>query len=381
MAIVICLSASQAAAEIIGQERGILGGDEGFFRPRNGVVAGASVVIAALPYARTVTCGAYTLTGTAPGAGAVTWTASPSGASGSCTGTTSWSCVIDIDPDATGEGVEVITVAQSGASSAQATLGFYVDGEHSCFLSQSVDGSYNSTLANNDAVATWENLGSSALDVTQATGSAQPTFRTSIVAGQPVVSADGSDWLRGSTSSDWIFLTESNDYTVCIVFLADTYTTAVQTVVSTQAIVGSTSSRGWSAFHDNRTGSSRFDRMRSYGSNGTTRIYQLESADNGASSDKYNLISIVHDNDGGAGADAFLNGNGVLIDDDIGTNTYSSVAPTGALTLFAETDNGQPLTGDIFRVLIYQSALTSTQRSINQAVDEWALGGTLPVTP
>ena len=55
--------------------------------------------------------------------------------------------------------------------------------------------------------------------------------------------------------------------------------------------------------------------------------------------------------------------------------------PLGPLTLCAETDAGVPLTGDLFRVLIYASALTSTQRGINLAVDEWALGGTLPVTP
>jgi hypothetical protein len=39
------------------------------------------------------------------------------------------------------------------------------------------------------------------------------------------------------------------------------------------------------------------------------------------------------------------------------------------------------LTGDVTKVLIYASSLTSTQRGINLAVDEWALGGTLPVTP
>jgi len=65
--------------------------------------SGASLTINAMPYTRTVTCGSYTLTGSASGAGAVSWSASPSGASGSCTGTTSWSCVVSVAPDATGE--------------------------------------------------------------------------------------------------------------------------------------------------------------------------------------------------------------------------------------------------------------------------------------
>ena len=34
--------------------------------------------------------------------GAVSWSASPSGASGACTGTDSFSCVVDVDPDAVG---------------------------------------------------------------------------------------------------------------------------------------------------------------------------------------------------------------------------------------------------------------------------------------
>ena len=38
------------------------------------------------------------------------------------------------------------------------------------------------------------------------------------------------------------------------------------------------------------------------------------------------------------------------------------------------------MTGSVFRVMIYQSALSSTQRGINKAVDEWALGGTLPAS-
>ena len=124
---VVALLAYPSHARILGQQTGIMGSDDGIWRP---ATTAPTITIDALPYARTVTCSSYTLTGTAPGAGAVTWSASPSGASGACTGTTSWSCVVDVDPDATGEGVETITVAQSGATSATATIGFYVDGEH-----------------------------------------------------------------------------------------------------------------------------------------------------------------------------------------------------------------------------------------------------------
>jgi fermentation-respiration switch protein FrsA (DUF1100 family) len=64
--------------------------------------------------------------------------------------------------------------------------------------------------------------------------------------------------------------------------------------------------------------------------------------------------------------------------------TFSAVAPTGPLTICSSNNSGLdafPITGDLFRAIIYASSLTSTQRGINLAVDEWALGGTLPVTP
>ncbi len=373
LAAVLVLSASQAGAEVIGHERGILGGEEGFFRTRNGVVVGSSVVIAALPYARTVTCGSYTLTGTAPGGGAVTWSASPSGSSGSCTGTTSWSCVVDVDPDASGEGVEVITVAQSGASSAQATLGFYVDGEHSCFLSQSVDGSYNSTRVNLDPVATWENLGSSALDVTQATGSAQPTFRTSIVGGQPIVRCDGGDSLAASTASDWTYLHDGTDWTIDAANLY-TGTASSQIIVATTIALDSATNRGLSVWHPVTTGGVRFTI-----SEGATR--PVRSSTVSSSPSVFNLSTMILDDDGGAGSDGFVYLNGVLGNSPVRSGTYSATAPPAGVTVCAETDGGAALTGDLFRVLIYQSALSATQRDINKSVDEWALGGSLPVTP
>lgn len=373
LAAVLVLSASQAGAEVIGHERGILGSDEGFFRPRNGVVVGSSVVIAALPYARTVTCGSYTLTGTAPGAGAVTWSASPSGSSGSCTGTTSWSCVVDVDPDASGEGVEVITVAQSGASSAQATLGFYVEGEHSCFLSQSVDGTYNSTRVNLDPVATWENLGSSALDVTQATGSAQPTFRTSIVGGQPIVRCDGGDSLAASTASDWIFVHNGSDSTLSGITLLSSITTST-TIVGTRTIT-STSSRG-SLFDVTSANAARMST-----SNGSGVVLAATSAGSIFNLSVFSSFASITDDDGGGGNDGFVFVDGASVASGASSGGYSTNDPAAPLTICSGAAASRPVTGDLFRVLIYQSALSATQRDINKAVDEWALGGTLPVTP
>jgi hypothetical protein len=352
-------------------------GPHNAFLPEPGVLAApvspgggggaAALVIDAMPYARTVTCSDYTLTGTASGgSGAVSWSASPSGASGACTGTTSWSCVVDVAPDAVGEGVEVITVARSGAASDTETIGFYVDGEHSCFLSQSVDGSYNSTVANNDAVGTWQNLGSSALDVTQGTGSAQPTFRTSIVGGQPVVRCDGGDRIAATTASDWTFLYQGADFTVEHVGAT---TSGNGTYLTTAAVNGG---HGYASLS---VVSSVYMQIVN-----ATPATNLDFSKSSYTAGQFHLTSQILDDDGGAGNDGSIYLDSLAVATAARASTFS-VTTAAALNVCAYAAAGLPLTGDLFRAIIYQSALTSTQRGINKAVDEWALGGALPVTP
>jgi hypothetical protein len=345
-----------------------LGGDQGIYSPAFNS-SGPAVVIDAMPYARTVTCSDYTLTGSAPGAGAVSWSASPSGDSGVCTGTTSWTCVVNVDPDASGEGVETITVAQSGAASDTETIGFYVDGEHSCFLSQSVNGLYNSGLSNLDAVATWENLGSSALDVTQGTAGAQPTFRTSIVNGSPVVRCDGGDGLAAAAAADWTFLHDGNDNTIDSIALKSGTggsSTIVANKTGTDGILGTRHSM----LHTNL----RFYRNVGTGLSSSNAV----SANNAAGNDVFHSMVSWVDDDAGAGSDVFVSTDGVVVG---AAGVVYSVLDASRLGVCFDGSGASALTGDLFRVLIYQSALDATQRGINKAVDEWALGGTLPVTP
>jgi lysophospholipase L1-like esterase len=341
---------------------------------RTTAAPGPSITIAALPYARTVTCSSYTLTGTAPGAGAVTWSASPSGASGACTGTSSWSCVVDVDPDAVGEGVETITVAQSGATSATATIGFYVEGEHSCFLRQSVNGLYNSGLVDAAAVATWENLGSSGLDVTQGVGTAQPTFRTSCQGGGPCVRFDGSDVLKASTASDWTFLNTGADATVMMeARTTSSNPNALFYVLATAAVGASTTSRGITLYYDDRSGSSRSDFVGWAISKGSAPLaVSVTSANDDFTAATWHMWAAVLDDDGSTGNDGFQFVDGAA------ATTYSASDPTSPLALGDEgTARTFAFIGDVGDVLIYSSALTETQRGINDTVAAWASGGDL----
>ena len=329
--------------------------------------ATASVTIDAPAYTRTVTASSYTLTGTSTGSGAVTWSASPSGSSGACTGTDTWSCVVTVTPDAVGEGVEVITVTRGAASDTE-TLGFYVAGAHSTFLSQNVNGSYNVGLADLDAVSTWENVGTSALDITQAGAAAlKPTFRTAMVGGQPTVRCDGGDSLAASTATDWTFLNSGVDWTIEINGRMVSGLGS-GTYIATAAASGGNGTAAINVANDmylnmyNATPAQNFSLQKAY----TINVFHL--------------VSFVLDDDGGAGADLSNNVDSLAAATAARASTYSATTAS-ALSVCKYAGGTFPLLGDLFRVLIYQSALDSTQRGINKAVDEWALGGTLPVTP
>ena len=336
-------------------------------RPDQG--GASSLTIDAMPYTRTVTCtGTYTLTGTATGGGAVTWAASPSGDSGACTGTGSWSCDAAVSPNVAGEGLETITISQSGGGSDTVDVGYYVAGSHSCFLAQSINGAYNVGMADLDAVATWENVGSSALDVTQAVGAAQPTFRTSIVGGQPVVRCDGGDRLAAATAADWTYLYDGTNFTVDAIHTRAA--AGVQTYLSTTTA----------------TGAHGFTYTADAVSNVYFQIFNAAPAQNininrgGNTALVFHLGQLILDDDGGAGADGNIYVDGTGPTTGARASTYS-VTTASALNICAFSGGGSPTTGDLFRIIIYQSALDATQRGINLAVDEWALSSTLPVTP
>lgn len=374
---VVALLAYPSHARILGQQTGLMGSEDGIWRP---AITGPAVIIDALPYARTVTCSTYTLTGTAVGGtGAVAWSASPSGASGACTGTDSWSCVVDVDPDTAGEGVETISVTRTGLASGTVTIGFYVDGEHSCFLSQSVNGSYNSGLSDLDAVATWENLGSSALDITQATGTAQPSFRTSCQGGGPCVRFDGTDVLKAATASDWTFLNTGADATVMMeARTTSSNPNALFYVLATAAVGASTTSRGITLYYDDRSGSSRNDFVGWAISKGSAPLaVSVTSANDDFTSATWHMWAAVLDDDGSTGNDGFQFVDGAAVGAAAAT-TYSASAPTSPLALGDEgTARTFAFIGDVGDVLIYSSALTETQRGINDAVAAWASGGDL----
>lgn len=340
----------------------------------------SNVVITALPYARTTTCtGSITLTGSGVGAGAVTWAASPSGDSGACTGTTSWSCAVSVAPNAAGEGVETITVTQASTGSAAVDVGFYVAGSHSCFLAQNVDGTNNSSLVNGNPVATWENLGSSALDVTQATGGAQPTFTTNCMGSTPCLRFDGGDKLQAGAAADWAFLNSGVDASLSLTARTTSSNPDALFYVASTAVQGaSTGSRGITLYYDDRSGSSRNDLVGWATSKGSAPLsVSVTSANGDFTAATWHTWTAIVDDDAGAGNDGFQFVDGAAVGAAVAT-TYSALAPAAPLTLGDEgTTRTFAFIGDMGDVLIYSTALTPTERGINNAVAAWSSGGAL----
>lgn len=363
---VVALLAYPAGAEVVGQQRCILGGEDGFFRCPAAAASEDTVIIDAMPYERTVTCDTYTLTGTFTGSAPTAWSASPSGDTGSCTDTGggTFSCLVDVDPDDSGEGVETITIGNDTVE-----IGFYVAGSHSCFLSQSVDGSYNSTLADLDAVATWSNVGTSGLDVSQGTGAAQPTFRTSIVGGNPVVRCDGGDNLAGASAVGWAYLHDGSGSTVDSVVLMTN--TGLNTIAATSSGGGANRGFGW---RTNTTALASY-----YMSDGSALRINASSGNNVFTINTFNQHTSTLASASTPDMTGYINGTSVVTANS--SASFSSDDPANPLRICASGIGTNLMTGDLFRVSLYPSELTNTQRGINLAVDEWALGGTLPVTP
>jgi hypothetical protein len=216
-------------------------------------------------------------------------------------------------------------------------------------------------------VATWENLGSSALDVTQGTAANQPTFKTSIVGGNPVVRCDGGDRLDAATASDWTFLHDGTGSSIGSV--TSTSTSGFGTIAATSA--GSGSSIGFGLRHATTFAVNYFQFI------STTSITVSTSA-NAVISGGFNSETVT--NASSETPDIVLYFNGLSADAG-NPSAISSSDPSNPLSVCATPAGAVRLTGDLFRVLIYTGVLDATQRAINQAVDEWALGGSLPVTP
>lgn len=187
-------------------------------------------------------------------------------------------------------------------------------------------------LSDGAAVSTWSDISGFGHDLAQATGSQQPLYKTSILNGHPVVRFDSTDYMKTAT------FTLAQPYTVFIVCCPSDVTTAGNHILAD----GNSIDTGMMFFNVAAPGSAALDLY----AGGTVVSGQM------ATVGEYLVFEAIFN-----GASSIANKNGTGTTGDAGTAT-----PSG-LTLCARADGFTPLTGDVAEVLIYNSGLSSGNRS------------------
>lgn len=336
-----------------------------------------AIDIDALPYTRTLVCGSYTLTGTSAGADLVEWSVSPGSASGACSGTDTWSCVVTVSPTSAATATPTVTVTAStsgGELTDTVALGFFPGSAYSCYLAQNVDASYNSTLANGDAVATWQDSTTNNRDLTQGTAGAQPSVRLQVVGAnsQPMVSCDGGDVIAASTAAAWTFLHNGSPRTVVggAITRSDN-PTVNQTLASNKA--NTDASRGYRLL---LMDSGINDSVRLQVGDNSAGILTVNLAADTAPSARLNLITDVVDDD--PGDDGFIYANDLSTASAAATGPFSASNGSAlALCASASSPSGY-LTGMLSHLITYDRLLTSGEIDAAEAAAEWAYGQTAP---
>jgi hypothetical protein len=373
-----------------------LGVDRGF-RPHEGNAGGDvdenTPVITEVDgfYSKPVTCtGSQLVKLTVTGEpDTVVWETDPAETDGSCTESGGvWNCTVTATPTASGDGVQTATFTATndfGFDIVTLDIGFYVTGSHSCFLSQNINGNNNVGLSDSDPVSEWVNLGSSGIDILQGTSANQPSFATNVVNGSPAVEFDGNDLILDTTPSNWSFLTDGTGFVVSLTYLQNIGDNlAIVSTTKTICWSGDSTNYGYCFGNDNRSSVSRINRCQ-YNFVGYYFIpgyfYLYMDSDESCEDNVFINNTMRYTGSDTVEGRVYVYTNGSLRGNQ-GYHGLDAIGSTGALSVGGPASaSGAFLVGYVFSHLFYSVDLTDTQRGINDQVDEWVLGGELPVTP
>jgi hypothetical protein len=232
-----------------------------------------------------------------------------------------------------------------------------------------------SLVAADGGVARWEDKSGNDRHATQGTAGARPLRKTSIQGGLDVMRFDGTDDLlavSGSASS-MKFLHSSNS-TVFLALKVGTVSdpNTFYSILGTNAL--SSANVGFCIFFDDRATFSLFDRFRIFFSEGTAGEFPINDVgtDNEFPPNTFSLFSAVIQPSNGTAADrAFRYRNGSLLSQsNTSTATPSTADATNDVQIGANGGSGALLNGDICEILIYDTALSDTDR---EAVENYLL--------
>jgi hypothetical protein len=230
---------------------------------------------------------------------------------------------------------------------------------------RNIDGLGNASLADNDPITTWQDLGSIGDDPTQGGASTlKPTFIASCTGGKACARFDGGDFLRATTAANYIFLHDGTGAT--IISVVKTSASAIGTIIATAS--GAPAVRGVGHRYNTTFRASYFM------SDGVSLQLNVSAANNTVGTAVFNmmastLVNVATD------LDVFVDGSSVATGTVV---TFSGAAPAAALTVGAASSGASNLTGDVLQVLIYGGAPDLSQRTAVETWVECVYGGSLP---
>lgn len=215
------------------------------------------------------------------------------------------------------------------------------------------------------AVSQWNDKSGNGLHLSQGTAANRPTTGSATRNSLNVLSFDGSDDnLVASTASDWNFTHQGPTFTIfAVVFVSNaSNTTNINTVCSTVGFVRS----GIQFSCDNRTGSSRTDRLTVVGYNESQQETLLHESNNEFPVGSWHIFAITCDPDNATAANRITtrrNGSTLSL-----TNPRTN-APSSAANARTPLNVGSqgapsvapvnPLKGEIGELIFYEASLTA----------------------
>lgn len=207
-------------------------------------------------------------------------------------------------------------------------------------------------LVNNDPVTTWEDSSTANNDATQATGAAKPVYKTNIVNGKPVLRFDAARYMDTPANST---LSQTDD-TITIFAVARLGATAGFSAI----ISCDTGDDGWKLHHDNGNSFFKFR----YGSQAPS-FPAVNTTD-------FHIYAGVVD---ATNTSPFMDGTAVT---PVATDTTTAQIDTKArIGAYRSNSTSNLLNGDIAEILIYDSALSSTDREAIEGYLGWKYGITV----
>jgi hypothetical protein len=253
-------------------------------------------------------------------------------------------------------------------------LQLWLDASDSGTLFDATSG--GSLVAADGTVKRWEDKSGNNRHATEATNG--PTRKAAIQGGQDVLRFDGSNDILAIASSTATFqFLHSQDSTLFIVGKPGTTANpnAVYVFVDNN---GRSNNVGFSFWYDDRVSQTRNDMPITLSANGSVAVFQNADAVSGNkfTANTFSLISIVSTPAAATASRVALRTNGGA---SFGGNTFtgsvSASGATGDLHIGGNINDGELLNGDICEIIIYNTALSDTDRATveNYLLAKWGI--------